>query len=290
MIKIFLKRLPQSCLAAFAALAVLCNANAGHASGDGPGAARQHWTFGGMTGYFDRAQLRRGYLVYKNVCSACHGMHLLYYRNLSEPGGPEFSEERVKEIAAETEVTDGPNDEGEMFTRPGLPSDRFVSPYPNDKAAAAAQGGSVPPDLSVITNARAVTSSEAWYLEPFRWLYEIVTVYQEQGSDYLFALLTGFEEAPAGVEIAESMYYNRAFPGHQISMAPPLSEDIVEYEDGTPGTVENYARDVTAFLSWAADPKLEERKSMGLKVLIYLAILSLLLYLSKRVLWRNVEH
>lgn len=277
----------RSAVAAF----VICGMTQSWASsGEAPEIVRQDWTFSGITGHFDKEQLRRGYLVYKNVCSACHGMRLLYFRNLSEPGGPEFSEERVKEFAAEAQVTDGPNDEGEMFTRAGLPSDRFVSPYPNEKAAAAAQGGVVPPDFSVIAKARAIEHSGAWYLEPLRWLNDIATNYQEQGSDYIYALLMGYHEAPEGVTVFDGMYYNTAFPGHQISMPSPLVEGIVDYPDGVPATVENYARDVTAFLTWAAEPKLEERKRMGLKVLIYLVILAAILYLSKRALWRNVEH
>jgi cytochrome c1 len=217
-------------------------------------------------------------------------MRRLYFRNLSEPGGPQFSEGRVQTFAAEAQVTDGPNDEGEMFTRNGRPSDRFVSPYPNDKAAAAAQGGAVPPDLSLMAKARAIASSGAWYMEPLHWLYDIGTVYQEQGADYVYALLTGYQEPPQDMTMLSGMNYNAVFPGHQIAMPPPLVEGIVDYEDGTPATVENYARDVTAFMMWAAEPKLEERKRMGLKVLVYLSILMLLLYLSKRALWRNVEH
>ncbi len=252
--------------------------------------ARQGWTFGGWTGYFDNEQLRRGYMVYKNVCSACHGMRQLYYRNLSEAGGPEFSPERVKEFAAEAQVTDGPNDEGEMFTRNGLPADHFVSPYPNDKAAAAAQGGAVPPDLSLMAKARSVATAGPWYLEPFHWLYDIGTSYQEGGPDYIHGILTGYHEAPEGMKVVEGMYYNAAFPGHQIAMPPPLSDGLVEYADGTPGTVENYAHDVAAFLMWTAEPKLEERKRMGLKVMVYLLILSVILYLSKATLWRRIPH
>ncbi len=268
----------------------LAAANPGWAAEGGATIPRQDWTFGGVTGYFDREQLRRGYQVYKNVCSACHGMRQLYYRNLSEPGGPEYSEGSVKQFAAEAQVTDGPNDDGEMFTRPGRPSDRFVSPYPNDKAAAAAQGGAVPPDLSLIAKARTVTRAAPWYMEPFYWLYDIATVYQEQGPDYVHALLTSYTEPPEGVKVLAGTNYNTAFPGHQIAMPPPLVEGAVEYPEGVPATVDNYARDVSAFLMWAAEPKLEERKRMGLKVLVYLAILTLLLYLSKRALWRNVEH
>jgi ubiquinol-cytochrome c reductase cytochrome c1 subunit len=252
--------------------------------------AKEQWTFGGVTGHYDNEQLRRGFQVYKNVCSACHSLRLLHYRNLSEPGGPELAEGNVEQIAAEAQVPDGPNDDGEMFTRPGKPADRFASPYPNAKAAAAANGGAVPPDLSVMAKARGIERAGPWYLEPLNWISDIVTNYQEQGPDYMHALLTSYEEPPSGMTMAQGMYYNAAFPGHQIAMPPPLSDGVVTYPDGVAATVDNYSRDVAAFLMWAAEPKLEERKRMGLKVLIYLTILAGLLYLSKRAIWRNVEH
>jgi cytochrome c1 len=290
MSRIFSKRSLAGVLATAALVSAVSIAPA-RAAGEAIELERMDWTFGGLTGHFDKEQLRRGYMVYKNVCAACHGVRQLYFRNLSEPGGPQFSEARVNEFAAEALVRDGPNDDGEMFERAGLPADKIPSPYPNDKAAAAAQGGVVPPDLSLMTKARAVASAGPWYMEPFHWVYDVATVYQEEGADYLHALLTGYpEEPPEGVEVLPGMYYNTAFPGHQIAMPPPLVEGVVEYADGTAPTVENYSRDVTAFLMWAAEPKLEERKRMGLKVLLYLAILSLLLFLSKRALWRNVEH
>jgi cytochrome c1 len=290
MSRIFSKRSLAGVLATAALVSAVSIAPA-RAAGEAIELERMDWTFGGLTGHFDKEQLRRGYMVYKNVCAACHGVRQLYFRNLSEPGGPQFSEARVNEFAAEALVRDGPNDDGEMFERAGLPADKIPSPYPNDKAAAAAQGGVVPPDLSLMTKARAVASAGPWYMEPFHWVYDVATVYQEVGADYLHALLTGYpEEPPEGVEVLPGMYYNTAFPGHQIAMPPPLVEGVVEYADGTAPTVENYSRDVTAFLMWAAEPKLEERKRMGLKVLLYLAILSLLLFLSKRALWRNVEH
>jgi cytochrome c1 len=255
-----------------------------------PEIAPQEWTFAGMTGHYDNEQLRRGYLVYKNVCAACHGLRLLHYRNLSEPGGPEFAEGNVEQMAAEAQVTDGPNDDGEMFTRPGKPADRFASPYPNPKAAAAANGGAVPPDLSVMAKARTIERAGPWYLEPLNWISDIVTTYQEQGPDYIHALLISYQDAPSSMTMAQGMYYNAAFPGHQIAMPAPLSDGVVTYPDGVPATVDNYARDVSAFLMWTAEPKLEERKRMGLKVLVYLAILAGLLFLSKRAIWRNVEH
>ncbi len=252
--------------------------------------APQEWSFSGMTGHFNREQLRRGYEVYKNVCSTCHGLRLMHYRNLSEPGGPEFSEDHVLQIAAEAQVTDGPNDEGEMFTRPGKPADSFVSPFANAKAAAAANGGAVPPDLSIMAKARTVERAGPWYLEPLNWISDIATNYQEQGPDYIHALLTSYGEAPSTKTMAPGMYYNTAFAGQQLAMPPPLSDDLVPYPEGVPATTDNYSRDVAAFLMWTAEPKLEERKRMGLKVLIYLAVLAALLYLSKRLLWRNIEH
>jgi ubiquinol-cytochrome c reductase cytochrome c1 subunit len=189
------------------------------------------------------------------------------YRNLSQPGGPEFSEAQVKALAAEAEVQDGPNDDGEMFDRPGRPSDRFVSPYPNDEAARSANGGALPPDLSLMIKAR------------------------RDGANYLYSLLIGYgEEAPAGVEVREGMNYNRFFTGAQIAMPPPLSEEAVEYSDGTKPTVENMAKDVVTFLAWASEPHMEERKSIGFKVLIYLIILAGLLYATTKKLWTGIKH
>jgi cytochrome c1 len=261
------------------------------AAGEAVEIPRLDWTFSGLTGHFDKPQLRRGYQVYQNVCSVCHGMRQLYYRNLSEPGGPQFAEATVLDMASQAQVTDGPNDDGEMFTRPGAPADRFVLPYPNEKAAAAAMGGAVPPDLSLMAKARAPAHARAWYTEPYFWLVDIVTNYQEGGADYLYALLTSYaDEPPAGIDVLPGLYYNAAFPGDQIAMPPPLSDGLVTYDDGTPETAENYAKDVTAFMMWAAEPKMEERKKMGLSVLVYLGILTILLYLSKRTLWRRVPH
>ena len=284
---IFAKRHLISLAGALTALALA--AGVARAAGEAPHIEKLNWSFSGFTGHFDKPQLRRGYAVYKNVCAACHGLRLLSYRNLFEPGGPEFSKETVDGIAAEAQVPEL-NDEGEMAPRPGKASDRFVSPYPNEKAAAAAQNGAVPPDLSVIAKARGYERHAAWYMEPLFWAGDIGANYQEAGPDYLVALLTGYTDAPADMKMAPGMTYNKAFPGHQIAMPNPLSDGGVTYEDGTPPTVDNYAKDVTAFLMWAAEPKLEERKRMGSKVLVYLIILSGLLYLSKRTIWRNTPH
>ena len=221
------------------------------------------WSFNGPTGTYDRPSLQRGYQVYKEVCSACHAMKLVAYRNLQDIG---LSELQVKALAAQIQVEDGPNDEGEMFERPGLPSDHFKSPYPNEKASRAANGGAYPPDLSLIAKAR------------------------HGGADYLHAILTGYEEPPAGFVLGKNMHYNKYFPGHQIAMPKPLSDDQVTYADGTKASVDQMARDVSQFLMWAAEPKLEQRKQMGLKVMLYLAVFASIMYAVKRKVWRNVEH
>jgi ubiquinol-cytochrome c reductase cytochrome c1 subunit len=288
-----MKFVSQRSFVLFAGALMMVAAFCGGASAaeeEGQAVEKQDWTFGGLTGYYDKPQLRRGFMVYKNVCAACHGLRLLSYRNLGEPGGPEFSEANVTQFATDAQVTDGPNDDGEMFQRPGKPSDRFVSPYPNEKAAAAAQNGAVPPDLSVMAKARSYERHAAWYMSPVIWFSDLFTTYQEAGPDYIFALLRGYADPPPGVTLASGMNYNKVFPGNQIAMPNPLSDGQVEYPDGTPATVDNYSKDVAAFLMWAAEPKLEERKRMGLKVLIYLVVLAGLLYLSKRAIWRDVEH
>ena len=219
------------------------------------------WSFEGVFGTFDRASLQRGYQVYQEVCSGCHSAQHLSYRNLSEKGGPEFSLEETKAIAAQFEVTDGPNEDGEMFTRPGRLSDKFVSPFPNVKAAAASNGGAYPPDMSVLAKAR------------------------KGGADYIYSLLMGYEEAPADYELDDGVYYNKYMSGHRIMMAEPISDGAVEYSDGTETTKAQIAKDVTVFLVWAADPHLEARHRMGFKVFFYLIILLTLVYLSKQNVW-----
>ena len=226
---------------------------------------KQDWTFKGITGKFDRASLQRGYQVYTEVCASCHSMGLLSYRNLGEKGVPEFSVDQVKAIAANFEVTDGPNDDGEMFTRPGRPSDKFVSPYPNIKAAMAANGGAYPPDMSVLVKAR------------------------KGGSDYIYAVLRGYTEPPANFELEDGVYYNKYMDGNKIKMSNPLSDDIVSYSDGTKATEAQMAKDVTAFLTWAAEPHLETRHKLGFKVIIFLIILSILVYFSMRRLWSRID-
>jgi len=244
---------------------------------------RQSWSFSGPFGTFDRGQLQRGLKVYREVCAACHGLSRISFRNLAEPGGPGFSSAQAAAIAAEYKITDGPNDEGEMFQRDGQIGDRFPSPFANEQAARASNGGAYPLDLSLIAKARTYERGFPWFV------FDVFTQYQEQGPDYLTALLTGYEEPPAGFKLPPGSNYNHYFPGHAIGMPNPLSEGQVEYTDGTPGTVENYAKDVTAFLTWAAEPHMEARKRIGIQVMLFLLVFAGLLYFTKRKVWSTVE-
>ncbi len=222
------------------------------------------WPQDGLVGTYDRAALQRGYEVYKQVCSACHSMKQLSYRNLSALG---YTDAQIKTLAADVTVQDGPNDDGAMFDRPGRPSDHFKSPFANEKAARAANGGAYPKDLSLMVKAR------------------------EGHADYVYALLTGYADAPADIKVPSGMYYNQAFEGHLIGMPPPLSADgLVTYADGTPATKAQMARDVVQFLSWAAEPELEMRKKMGLQVLIFLGVFAVIMYFVKKQVWKNLKH
>jgi ubiquinol-cytochrome c reductase cytochrome c1 subunit len=278
---------------AFAAVALMaCAAVPGaNAAGDAPHIERQQWSFGGLTGQYDRAQLQRGFQIYKDVCAGCHGLKRVYFRNLVQPGGPEFPEASVKELAAQwpNQITDGPNDAGEMFDRPAKLSDPIRGPYKNDNAARAAMNGALPPDLSNIAKARNVHNSAFWPVHIWLMLKDIATGYQEGGADYLYGLLTGYHDAPAGVKVADGMYYNAAFPGHQIAMAPPMAKDAFQtYADGS-GSLEKNAADVAAFLTWASDPSLNSRKSTGWVVLLYLLITTILLWLGKKRIWASAH-
>lgn len=240
------------------------------------------FSFEGPFGNFDRAQLQRGFQVYKEVCAACHSMHFVHFRDLGAPGGPSFPEDQVQALAAEYQITDGPNTDGEMFERPGLPSDVLPSPFPNDNAARAANGGAHPPDLSLLTKARPGWSGT--------WRHLVDGI---GGPQYVYSVLTGYEEAPA--ELAASAppgtSYNPYFAGgHWIGMPNPLSDDQVTYQDGTPATVDQMARDVSAFMTWTAEPKMEQRKQLGFQVLIYIAILTVLLYFTKQKIWARIKH
>jgi ubiquinol-cytochrome c reductase cytochrome c1 subunit len=223
---------------------------------------KQDWSFSGPFGTFDRGALQRGFQVYKQVCSACHSMDHLAYRNLTALG---YSEAQVKAIAADYTVTDGPNEEGEMFERPAKPSDAFKNPYPNEQAARYVNNGALPVDLSLIAKAR------------------------KAGPDYIYSLLTGYEEAPEGETMGAGQYWNKYMPGHKIAMAPPLADDIVSYEDDSPTTMEQYAKDVSHFLMWAAEPHMEVRKRTGIKVVLFLLIFAGIMYAVKRKIWADVK-
>jgi cytochrome c1 len=245
---------------------------------------RQTWSFWGPFGIYDQAQLQRGFQIYREVCSTCHSLNLLSFRNLADPGGPGFTEAQAAAIAATFQVTDGPNDQGQMFQRPGGIADSFPPPFPNDNAARAALGGKLPPDMSVLAKARSYDWGFPWFvLDAFR-------MYQEDGPDYIHAILNGYEKPPAGFALPPGGQYNKYFPGGAIGMPKPLSDGQVEYTDGTPTTVDQYGRDVAAFLMWSAEPKLDERKRLGFQVMIFLIVFAGLLYFTKKSVWRGVAH
>lgn len=250
---------------------------------------RQEWSFGGFLGQYDKQQLQRGFQVYKEVCSACHGLSRVAFRSLAEPGGPEFPEEAVKALAASwpNQIVDGPNDDGKMFDRPARLADTIQGPYKNEKEARAAQNGALPPDLSLITRARNVHNSAPWYKHIFLMARDIALGYQEGGADYLTALMTGYHEAPHGFTVADGMNYNAAFPGNQIAMPNVLDGGPVAYEEGAgaKSSQAQNAKDVAAFLAWAADPTLNDRKRIGWQVMLYLLITTILLYVGKRRIW-----
>lgn len=223
---------------------------------------KHDWSFNGVTGTFDRAALQRGYKVFREVCSGCHSMRLLYYRDLIDIG---FSEAQVKVISSEYTVLDGPNEDGEMFERQARPADRFVNPYLNDNEARANNNGAYPPDLSVITKAR------------------------KYGEDYIYNLLLGYEDAPKGVEIGNGMYYNKWMDGNQIAMPAPILDGSVDYDDGTNNSAKQLSEDVVTFLKWSAEPELEVRKNMGIKVILFFLVLGTVVYLAKNRLWRDVH-
>lgn len=233
-----------------------------YAAGDAVPPPDIQWSFDGPTGTYDKAALQRGYKIYREVCAACHSMKRVAFRNLSALG---YSEDQIKAIAAEYTVTDGPNDEGEMFDRPARPSDHFKSPYPNDNAAKSVNNGALPPDLSLITKAR------------------------HGGADYIYGILTGYEDAPHGHALQPGQHWNKYMPGHVIAMAKPLSDGQVAYEDSTPQTVDQYARDVAHFLTWAAEPEMEARKRMGVKVILFLIVFAGMMYAVKRKIWAKVH-
>ena len=242
-------------------MAVLFSAPALAAGGN---ANLQHvdWSFNGPFGTFEQSSLQRGFQVYVEVCASCHSLEYIAFRNLADLG---YNEAEIKAIAAQYDVEDGPNDEGEMFTRPGIPADRFPSPYPNEQAARAANGGAYPPDLSLMVKARP------------------------NGADYLYSLLVGYIDAPETVNVPDGMYYNDAYGGNMIAMPQPLYGEDVEYADGHDATIEEHAKDVTAFLAWTAEPELEERKRMGVASLFFLIVMTVLSYFAIRFIWADVK-
>lgn len=234
-----------------------------HASGEKVELNKQDWSFDGIFGTYERGALKRGYQIYSEVCVSCHSLNLVAYRNLMDIG---FDEETVKQMAAEFEVEDGPNNEGEMYLRPALLSDRFVPPFANEEASRAANEGALPPDLSLMAKARV------------------------GGPDYIYNLLTRYkEDPPEGYELAEGMNYNEVFPGHQIAMGQPLDDEAVDYEDGTPATLEQHARDISTFLMWTASPEMEQRKSLGIKVMLFLFVWTGMLIALKKKIWAKLH-
>jgi cytochrome c1 len=244
---------------------------------------KNRWSFAGPFGKYDRAQLQRGLKVYREVCSTCHGLSMIAFRNLADPDGPGFTTAQAEAIAAEYKIQDGPNDQGEMFERPGRLADHFPAPFPNEEAGRA-RYGAVPPDMSVIAKARGYERGFPY------WVLDMLLQYQEHGVDYITALLQGYQDnPPAGVTLPPGSYYNKIFPAHIIRMPPPLTDQRVDYTDGTPTTVEQYAKDISAFLMWAAEPHLMQRKRVGLQVVIFLIVLAGLLYFTKKKVWHAVE-
>lgn len=242
------------------------------------------WSFSGPFGTYDKQQLQRGLKVYTENCSACHSINLLFYRNLADLG---YSEEQIKNYAAEYEVTDGPNEDGEMFQRPARPTDRFVGPYANVKEAALSNGGALPPDFSLLAYARAPERGFPTFI------FDIFTMYAENGADYIYSLLTGYPEdgAPEGVDVLDGLHYNPYFvAGSALAMAQPIWPDGVEYDDGTEATISQQAQDVVAFMQWAADPNLPQRKQRGFIVVLFLLAFAGLLYATKKKVWANVPH
>lgn len=237
--------------------------NTAYAAGDMPKPPEHKWSFYGIFGSFEQDKLQRGFKVYQEVCASCHSMKYIHFRNLTEIG---FTNDEAAAIASQATVPGGIDDSGDPFERPGKLADQLPSPFPNAAAARASNGGAYPPDLSLITKNR------------------------NYGPDYIRALLIGYNDPPSGYEMAPGMHYNKWFPGHQIAMAAPLSEGLVDYPDGTEATVDQMAEDVTHFLHWAANPELEERHRLGLQIILFLIILTVLFWFVKKAVWRNIEH
>lgn len=247
-----------------------------------PQPPRVKWSFSGPFGKYDQAQLQRGFKIYKEVCSSCHSLSLLSFRNLADPGGPGFTPAQAAAVAAEAKIKDF-DDQGNPIERAGRPADYFPSPFPNEAAARAANGGAAPPDMSTLAKARTYERGFPWFV------LDIFTQYQEQGPDYIVALLKGYEDPPKDTHLPEGSNFNLFFPGNAIKMPKPLSDGQVSYDDGSPQTLDQYAKDVTAFLMWAAEPTMLARKRLGFQVMIFLIVLSGLLYFTKKRVWADVH-
>jgi cytochrome c1 len=248
---------------------------------DTPQPPRLKWSFAGPFGKFDEAQLQRGFKIYREVCANCHSMDMLSFRNLSDPGGPGFSEAQAAAVAAEYKIKDT-DDKGDSIERAGRPADHFPAPFANELAAQTAHGVA-PPDMSVLAKARTYERGFPWFV------FDMVTQYQEQGPDYIAALLKGYEEAPKDFTVPSGGNYNKYFPGHVIAMPPPLQAGQVTFDDGSPATLEQYSKDIAAFLMWAAEPHLMARKRIGFQVMIFLIVLAGLLYFTKKKVWSDVH-
>jgi ubiquinol-cytochrome c reductase cytochrome b/c1 subunit len=269
----------------FAVAGALFAGSAGNAkAAEDPVPPSQTWSFAGPFGKYDRGSLQRGLKVYKEVCSVCHSLNYIAFRNLADPGGPGYSEAQAAAFASDYKIKDGPNDQGEMFERPGRPADYFPPPFPNEQAARATNGGGLPPDLSLITKARS-------YERGFpQFIFDFFTQFQEQGPNYVSAILQGFDDTvPADVSVPQGSYYNKYFPGHSIKMPKPLSDGQVTFDDGSPATVPQYAHDVTTFLMWAAEPHMEARKRIGMQVFVFLILFAGLMYFTKKRVWANAH-
>ncbi len=243
---------------------------------------RQTWSFAGPFGKYKEAQLQRGFKIYKEVCSSCHSMNLLSIGSLADAGGPGFSQAQAEAVAAGYKIPDL-DDKGQPIERAGRPADHFPAPFPNNSAAKAANGGTAPPDMSTLAKARRYSRGFPWFI------FDAFTQYQEQGPDYIAAIVSGFKDPPPGFKLPEGGHYNEYFPGHNIAMPPPLQDGQVTYDDGAPQTVAQYSKDVAAFLMWAAEPKLVQRKRVGFQVMIFLIVFAGLMYFTKKKVWSAVH-
>ena len=240
------------------------------------------WSFSGPFGTYDQAQLQRGFKIYREVCSNCHSLNLLSFRNLGEPGGPDFTQAQVAKIASEYKIKDI-DDQGNVIERTGRPADHSPPPFPNEQAAKA-NFGVAPPDMSTLAKARTYTRGFPWFL------FDIVTQYQEEGPDYIAAILTGYRNPPKGFDLPKGGHYNEYFPGHNIAMPPPLQAGQVKYTDGTPETLRQYSEDIAAFLEWASQPHMAQRKRIGFQVIVFLLVFAGLMYFTKKKVWSDVQH